>query len=98
MKRIVIVFFLMFLCIAGVAYGNQAIIYGNSPCLSFSSDTVWVMSANAMTTTFASGVDAEIGRGTTDTDVTYIALRATDGTKIYIYTDGISLILSTTAP
>lgn len=66
--------------------------------LSIGGSAVWVMSANAMTTTFASGVDAEIGRGTTDTDVTYIALRATDGTKIYIYTDGISLILSTTAP
>jgi len=35
--------------------------------------------------TFATGVDAEIGRGTTDTDITYMALRNADGELCYVF-------------
>jgi len=47
-----------------------------------------------------SGELAEIGRGTTDTDITYIALRNADGTKCYIYPDaaGTGIVVSTTKP
>lgn len=51
------------------------------------------------TFTFATGVDVVIGRGTTDTDITYIALRSANGTKFYIYPDDSgALTTSTTAP
>jgi len=33
------------------------------------------------------GIDANIGRGTSDTDITFIALRSANGTKWYIYPD-----------
>lgn len=43
---------------------------------------------------------AEVGRGTTDTDITYIALRNSAGTKCYIYanTAGNDITVSTTKP
>ena len=48
---------------------------------------------------FAPLVFAEIGRGTTDTDRTYIALTRSDGTKMYLYVDtGTTLTVSTTHP
>jgi hypothetical protein len=50
-------------------------------------------------TTFATGVTAEIGRGTTDTDITYLSLRSANGTLYYLYPDDSgALILSTTKP
>jgi hypothetical protein len=43
---------------------------------------------------------AEIGRGVTDTDITYIALRNASGTKSYIYPNsgGTGITVSTTKP
>jgi len=48
----------------------------------------------------ADGTDAEIGRGTTDTDITFIALRNASGTKCYIYPNatGDGITVSTTKP
>ncbi len=55
--------------------------------------------AEKVTVEWASGVDAEIIRGATDTDRTAIALRRSDGTKVYLYVDtGTTLVVSTTAP
>lgn len=44
--------------------------------------------------------EIEIGRGATDTDITYIALRNASGTKVYIYPDaaGTAVTVSTTKP
>jgi hypothetical protein len=46
------------------------------------------------------GVDAELGRGTTDPNITYIGLRNTNGNKCYIYPDaaGTGIVVSTTKP
>lgn len=46
------------------------------------------------------GTDAEIGRGTTDTDITFIALRNASGAKCYIYPNatGDGIEVSTTKP
>lgn len=55
----------------------------------------------AATVTFqwASGVDAQLVRGTTDTDRTAIALRRSDGARVYLYVDtGTTLVVSATAP
>ncbi|MFH2036754.1 MAG: dockerin type I repeat-containing protein [Candidatus Zixiibacteriota bacterium] len=45
-------------------------------------------------------VDAELGRGTSNTNITYMALRNANGTKCYIYPDptGNTIIVSTTKP
>jgi hypothetical protein len=45
-------------------------------------------------------VDAELGRGTSDTDITYLALRNANGTKCYIYPNaaGNGIVVSTTKP
>lgn len=44
-------------------------------------------------------VDAAFGRGTTDTDRTYVRLKRSDGTSVYLYVDtGTTLTVSTTAP
>lgn len=49
---------------------------------------------------WVSGVDAEVGRGTTDPDITYLALRNANGTRCYIYPDaaGTGIVVSTTKP
>jgi hypothetical protein len=48
---------------------------------------------------FAPGVDVEIGRGTIDPDVTFIALRSPDGTKYYITVNDLGdLVASTDKP
>lgn len=48
---------------------------------------------------FADGVDVEMGRGTTDTDQTYIALRSPDGTKRYlVISDADAVSASTSRP
>jgi hypothetical protein len=48
---------------------------------------------------FAPGVDVQIGRGSTDPNVTFIALRSPDGTKYYITVDNDgNLVTSTTKP
>lgn len=64
----------------------------DNPSASTSTGTVKV--------TFASGVDAILGRGTTDTDITFIALRNANGVLAYIYPnstpDGVTV--STTKP
>ena len=55
----------------------------------------------AATVTFqwANGVDAQLVRGATDTDRTAIALRRSDGTRVYLYVDtGTTLVVSATAP
>lgn len=43
---------------------------------------------------------AEFGRGTSDIDITYIALRNASGTQVYIYPNsgGTGVTVSTTAP
>lgn len=44
-------------------------------------------------------VDAAFGRGATDTDRTYVRLKRSDGTSVYLYVDtGTTLTVSTTAP
>jgi hypothetical protein len=45
-------------------------------------------------------VDAELGRGTTDTDITYLGLRNANGTKCYIYPNaaGNGIVVSTEKP
>ncbi len=44
-------------------------------------------------------IDAAIGRGSVDTDRTYLRLRRSDGTSVYLYVDtGTTLTVSTTAP
>lgn len=63
-------------------------------------DTV-VKLGSTQTVTFewAPGVDAQLIRGTTDTDRTAIALRRSDGTRVYGYVDtGTTWVVSTTAP
>ena len=48
---------------------------------------------------WTTNVDAYIGRGTTDTDVTFIALRNPAGTLYYCYPDGTGTwVCSTTKP
>lgn len=47
---------------------------------------------------FAPGFDIEVGRGTADTDRTYIALRNSTGVKYYLYVDTTAVIASTTKP
>lgn len=49
---------------------------------------------------WSANVDAEIGRGATDTDITFIKLRSPDGTAYYLYPadDGGSLTISATKP
>jgi hypothetical protein len=44
--------------------------------------------------------NAEIGRGASDLDITYLALRNASGTKVYIYPNagGTGVTVSTTAP
>lgn len=60
---------------------------------------VKVGSTQTVTFEWASGVDAQLVRGTTDTDRTAVALRRSDGTKVYLYVDtGTTLVVSTTAP
>lgn len=45
------------------------------------------------------GTDAEIGRGATDQDVTFVALRSPNGTKYYLYpNDAGVLVVTTTKP
>lgn len=46
------------------------------------------------------GEVAEIGRGVTDTDITYVALRDSVGTKAFVYptTGGAAITVSTTKP
>lgn len=44
-------------------------------------------------------VDAALGRGVVDTDRTYLRLRRSDGTSVYLYVDtGTTLVVSTTQP
>lgn len=38
-----------------------------------------------VTVRWAAGVDVVLGRGTSDTDITYIALRQADGTQYKVY-------------
>nr|MBN2277965.1 hypothetical protein [candidate division Zixibacteria bacterium] len=49
---------------------------------------------------WANNVDAEVGRGTTNTSITFLSLRNANGTKCYIYPDptGTVLMVSTTKP
>jgi hypothetical protein len=55
--------------------------------------------ATDVTIEFATGVEAEIGRGTADTDITYIALRAADGSKRYLtLTNANATAVSATRP
>ena len=45
------------------------------------------------------GTDIELGRGSTDPDVTFITLRSPNGTKYYIYPDDLgNLVVTTTKP
>lgn len=60
---------------------------------------VQVGATNTVTFQWASGVDAQLVRGGTDTDRTAVALRRSDGTRVYLYVDtGTTLVVSTTAP
>ena len=44
-------------------------------------------------------VDLAMGRGVADSDRTYLALRRSDGTKVYIYVDtGTTVVCSATQP
>lgn len=59
-----------------------------------------VKAAGKVTVEFDTGVDAIIGRGTSDTDITYIALRNSAGILCYIYPNstGNGIVVRTTAP
>jgi len=46
---------------------------------------------------FATGVEAELGRGDTDADITYIALNRADGTKMFVHVDTGTAVIATTA-
>ena len=71
----------------------------NSATLIYGDTVVKVGSTQTVTFEWASGVDAQLVRGTTDTDRTAVALRRSDGTKVYLYVDtGTTLVVSTTAP
>lgn len=60
---------------------------------------VRVDSAATVTFQWADGVDAQLVRGATDTDRTAVALRRSDGTRVYLYVDtGTTLVVSATAP
>lgn len=60
---------------------------------------VIVPPTGTVTFEWASGVDAQLVRGTTDTDRTALAIRRSDGTRIYLYVDtGTTLVVSATAP
>lgn len=60
---------------------------------------VTVPPTGTVTFQWATGVDAQLVRGTTDTDRTAIALRRSDGTRVYLYVDtGTTLVVSATAP
>ena len=63
-------------------------------------DIVYKMdTAATVTFEWATGVDAQIVRGAVDTDRTAIALRRSDGTRVYLYVDtGTTLVVSATAP
>lgn len=55
--------------------------------------------AEVVTEWDAGTVDAALGRGVTDTDRTYLRLRRSDGTSVYIYVDtGTTVSCSTTQP
>lgn len=47
---------------------------------------------------FAPGVEVIVGRGTVDTDRTYIAMRNSSGVLYYIYVDTTTLVTTTVAP
>lgn len=48
---------------------------------------------------FAPGVTAGFGRGATDLDRTYLFIRRSDGTKMFLFVDtGTTLSVSTTKP
>lgn len=48
---------------------------------------------------FDEDVEAAVGRGETDTDRTYLRLKRSDGTDVYLYVDtGTTLTVSTTKP
>lgn len=50
-------------------------------------------------TEWDSGIDAAMGRGVVDADRTYVRLRRSDGTSVYIYVDtGTTVVCSTTQP
>lgn len=53
---------------------------------------------NPMTVKFADGVEVELGRGETDTDITYIGLYDAAGTLYYVYIDTGAVTASTTKP
>jgi hypothetical protein len=49
---------------------------------------------------FAAGVEVFIGRGVTDTDITFGAMRNAGGTMCYVYPDaaGTGIVVTTTVP
>jgi hypothetical protein len=62
--------------------------------------TVSLSSGQEFKATWDTNVDARLGRGSSDTDITYIALRNANGTIVYLYpnSSGNGLNVSTTIP
>lgn len=64
-------------------------------------NTLQLIDGAASTSSTATLVEnAEFGRGTSDLDITYLALRNASGTKVFIYPNagGTGVTVSTTAP
>lgn len=64
-------------------------------------NTIQFVDGAASTSSTAPLVEnAEFGRGSSDLDITYLALRNASGTKVYIYPNsgGTGLTVTTTAP
>ncbi len=83
----------------GVFYSGNGATFPNSVEIGSAAAGKTLTVYGTGTYSFETGVDVVIGRGTTDTDITYISLRSANGTKFYLYPDDSgALILSTTAP
>lgn len=60
---------------------------------------VEVGATQTVTFQWAPNVDAQLVRGVVDTDRTAIALRRSDGTRVFLFVDtGTTLVVSATAP
>lgn len=80
-----------------------AVIHSNNEDMFFSRGSVGIGTPNPverLQVVWDTGVDAELGRGVTDVNISYLALRNTNGVKCYIYPDaaGTGLVVTTTKP
>jgi len=105
----------LFVAVANTGTGNRVMTSGKTELNALSHNNIYqgglsVMGGNVGIGTtgpdekfevewIADGTDVEIGRGTTDTDVTFLTLRSPNGTKYYITVSDVgALSASTTKP